>query len=69
MQSIKRKYNLNIQGVLSFDNDTPIVSIADHGEYNVVELLKDFEDREVKISVSFDEDYSQEVDDSTGEII
>ena len=73
-QSIKKKYNLNINGVLSFDGGKPIISIEDRGDFDLATLLMDFDNREVKLSVSFDEEYGDvdeeiDVDPETGEVI
>lgn len=73
-QSIKKKYNLNINGVLSFDGDNPIISIEDRGDFSLSALLVDFDNREVKISVSFDEEYGEadeelDINPDTGEVI
>lgn len=70
-QKVSRKYSLNIQGVVSIDEDGKVyVSVEDRGDFEVNELLKDFNDKECKISVNYDEDYvPMEVDTETGEVI
>lgn len=73
-QSIKKKYNLNIKGVLSFEDNKPIISIEDRGDFDLSTLLMDFDNREIKLSVSFDEEYGEteeelDVDPDTGEVI
>ena len=70
-QKILRKYSLNVNGVISFDeNGKAYVSVEDRGDFELDELLKDFNDKECKISVNYDEDYTEpEVDEETGEVI
>ena len=70
-QRVSKKYSLNIQGVISFDEDgKAYVSVEDRGDFELDELLKDFNDKECKISVNYDEDYVPvEVDEETGEVI
>lgn len=69
-QKISKKYALNIQGVVSIDEDNNIyISIADKGDYNLAELMDIFDGNECKISVSFDEEYGVEASEELGEII
>ena len=70
-QKVSKKYSLNIQGVISFDEDGKVyVSVEDRGDFELDELLRDFNDKECKISVNYDEDYVPvEVDEETGEVI
>lgn len=70
-QRVSRKYSLNINGVISFDEDgKAYVSVEDRGDFELDELLRDFNDKECKISVNYDEDYVPvEVDEETGEVI
>lgn len=70
-QKVSKKYSLNIQGVVSIDeNGTTYVSVEDRGDFAIDELLKDFDGKECKISVNYDEDYIPvEVDTETGEVI
>jgi hypothetical protein len=72
MSNVKKKYNVNIKGVLNITSDGRIVmSIEDIGDMPLDEILEDFDGREVKISVVYDEDYEVEssVDIETGELI
>jgi hypothetical protein len=68
---VSKKYSLNIQGVVSVDEDgKAFVSVEDRGDFEIDELLKDFDGKECKISVNYDEDYVPiEVDPETGEVI
>lgn len=70
-QKVSKKYSLNIQGVIVFDEDGKVyVSVEDRGDFELDELLRDFNDKECKISVNYDEDYVPvEVDEETGEVI
>ena len=70
-QKVSKKYSLNIQGVVSIDEDgKTYVSVEDRGDFEVDELLRDFDGKECKISVNYDEDYVPiEVDPETGEVI
>lgn len=70
-QKVLRKYSLNVNGVISFDeNGKAYVSVEDRGDFELDELLRDFNDKECKISVNYDEDYVPvEVDEETGEVI
>ena len=70
-QKVSRKYSLNVNGVISFDEDgKAYVSVEDRGDFELDELLRDFNDKECKISVNYDEDYIPiEVDEETGEVI
>jgi hypothetical protein len=56
--SITKKYSLSAQGILSItDNDVSIEN-PDTGEMiSLADLLSDFADRTVKLSVNYDEDY------------
>lgn len=56
--AITRKYTLNAKGILDITENTMYIEDGDTGEMvNLKELLADFADREVKISVVYDEDY------------
>lgn len=70
-QKVSKKYSLNIQGVIGIDEDgRAYVSVEDRGDFEIDELLKDFNDKECKISVNYDEDYVPiKVDPETGEVI
>lgn len=57
--SITRKYTLNATGILSVDeNGCVALENLDTGALiDIADLLKDFQDRIIKISVNYDEDY------------
>lgn len=57
--SITKKYALNANGILDI-NDNGIVSIENPDTGELIELktlLKEFADRAIKLSVTYDEDY------------
>lgn len=67
---ISKKYALNIQGVVSINDDNRIyVSVQDKGDYDLADLMDIFNGNECKISVSFDEEYGVETNEELGEII
>lgn len=71
---IVRKYNVSASGVLSIDADGRLYVSCEDGAQDVslAKLLEDFDGRQVKISVNYDEEYSEdevEVDTETGEVI
>ena len=56
--SIIKKYSLNANGILSITDDNIAIENIDTGELiSLAELLRDFADRTVKLSVNYDEDY------------
>jgi hypothetical protein len=72
---IVRKYNVSAQGILTIDADGRLYVSCEDGAQDVslAKLLEDFNDRQVKISCNYDEEYSDEdeikVDTETGEVI
>lgn len=71
MSDVKKKYNVSIKGVMSIDESGRIImSIEDMGDIPLDRILDDFDGREIKIAVNYDEDYEDEpeVDEETGEI-
>ena len=58
MANITLKYSLNAKGIISIEDGVVALENVDTGELiNFSELLSDFADRTVKLSVSCDEDY------------
>ena len=56
--SITKKYSLSANGILSITDDNVAIENPDTGELiDLVELLSEFADRTVKLSVNYDEDY------------
>lgn len=70
MSDIKRNFKIQAKGCLNIDSDGRItISVEDEGDYDLAKILEDFDGREIKLQVTYDEDYGVEVDESTGEII
>lgn len=62
--AIVKKYNLSAQGILVVEDDTVGIENVDTGELiEMKDLLADFKDRTVKLSISYDEEYSQSEDE------
>ena len=68
-QKVQKKYALNIQGVVEIDDGRINIYVEDHGEYDLADLMKAFDGNECKISVSYDEEYTPEVNEETGEVV
>lgn len=68
---IVRKYNVSASGILSIDEDGRLYISCEDGAQDVslAELLDDFDGRQIKFSCNYDEEYSIEIDEETGEII
>lgn len=67
-----RNYKVSGNGVLSIDGDTIFISIEDKGDFNLASVLSDLNEKPVKFSFSYDEDYEEpvvKVDPETGEVI
>ena len=70
MSDIKRNYKVSAKGVLNIDEDGRItISVEEEGDYDLAKVLEDFNGREIKLQVTYDEDYGIEVNEDTGEII
>lgn len=58
MANIVLKYALNAKGILSIEDGEVGIEDSDTGELIMLgELLKDFKDKTVKLSINYDEDY------------
>ena len=77
-QKISKNYKVSITGFVNIDEDEHItVCVEDRGEFNLADVMKDFNDKECKINITYDEDYVPEEDDDevikvnkeTGEVI
>lgn len=56
--SITKKYSLSASGILDINDNVVYIENPDTGELIALKtLLSDFEDRAVKLSVTYDEDY------------
>lgn len=70
MSDIKRNFKVSAKGVLNIDDDGKItISIEDEGDYDLSKILEDFNGREIKLQVTYDEDYGVDIDEDTGEVI
>ena len=70
MSDIKRNFKVSAKGVLNIDDDGRItISVEEEGDYDLAKVLEDFNGREIKLQVTYDEDYGVEVNEDTGEII
>lgn len=73
MSDVKKKYNVSVKGIMNIeDSGRIIMSVEDLGDIPLDRILDDFDGREIKISVNYDEDYEDtgvEVDPETGEVI
>ena len=58
MANIKKKYSLNAKGILVIENDIIGIENTDTGElFSLQDLLADFADKSVSLSVNYDEEY------------
>ena len=56
--AITKKFSLSAQGILSVEDDGVFLENPDTGELiDFKDLLEDFADKSVKLSINFDEDY------------
>ena len=71
MSDVKKNFKVSVKGVMSIDDDGRIImSIEEMGDIPLDRILDDFEGREIKMSVTYDEDYEElEVDPETGEVL
>lgn len=68
-----RNYKVSGSGVLFIEDDQITISIEDKGEFNLATVLADLDNKPVKFSFSYDEDYEEKtvvkVNTETGEIL
>lgn len=56
--AVTKKTSLSANGILSIENGVVGIENTETGEnYNLQDLLSDFKDRLIKLSVNYDEDY------------
>ena len=69
--SMKKNYKISGSGVLCIDGKEIFVLVEDRGTFNLVTVLEDLNDKPVKFSFSYDEEYENavEVYTETGEVI
>ena len=59
--AIVKNYKLSAQGILVIDDDAVGVENVDTGEFiEMKDLLSDFKDKIIKLSISYDEDYRED---------
>jgi lipoate-protein ligase A len=67
-----KNYKVSGSGVLWIDGDAISISVEDKGDFNLATVLADLDEKPVKFSFSYDEDYEEpvvKVNKETGEII
>lgn len=65
-----KNYKVSGSGVLYIDGGSISIDVEDKGEFNLASVLSDLNNKPVKFSFSYDEDYTEpEVDEETGEVI
>ena len=58
MANIKKKYSLNAKSILVIENGTMGIENTDTGEFfDLQDLLADFADKSVSLSINYDEEY------------
>lgn len=70
-KKVSKKYSLSINGVVDIEQDGRInILVEDCGEFDLSILMNDFNGKECKISVNYDEEYTgPDVNTDTGEVI
>lgn len=72
MDTMKKNYKVSGSGILSIDGDRITISVEELGDFNLANVLSDLNDRAIKFSFSYDEDYQEDtpvVDTETGELL
>ena len=73
MSDVKKNFKVSVKGVMNIDSDGRIImSVEDMGDIPLDHILDDFDGREIKMSVTYDEDYEQpnvDIDLETGEVL
>ena len=70
--NMKKNYKVSGSGVLYIEGDAIIIGVEDKGDFNLAAVLADLDNKPVKFSFSYDEEYEEpeiEVDTETGEIL
>ena len=56
--SISKKYSVSGSGILSIEDEKVAIEVEETGELVFLnDLLKDFKDKDIKISCTYNEDY------------
>lgn len=71
---ITKNYKVAATGILSIDGERICISVEDKGDIALDALLRDFNNKAIRLNCSYDEEYvaKEEVDDidlETGEIL
>ena len=68
---MQKNYKISGSGILTIDNDKITICVDDRGEFNLASVLTDLNEKPVKFSFSYDDDYEAtiDVDAETGEVI
>ena len=73
MSDIQKKYNVSVKGIMNIEpNGRIVMSVEDMNDIPLDKILEDFDGREIKLAVNYDEDYedsSVDVDEDTGEVL
>ena len=64
-----RNYKVSGSGVLFIDGDSIVVEVEDKGEFNLAMVLSDLNEKPVKFSFSYDEDYNGPNVDEDGVVL
>ena len=64
-----RNYKVSGSGVLYIDGDSIVVEVEDKGEFNLAMVLSDLNEKPVKFSFSYDEDYNGPNVDEDGVVL
>jgi hypothetical protein len=54
-----KNYKVSGSGVLYIDGDAIMISVEDKGDFNLASVLSDLDEKPVKFSFSYDEDYEE----------
>ena len=73
MSDVKKNFKVSVKGVMNIENNGRIImSVEEMGDIALDHILDDFDGREIKMSVTYDEDYEQldvDIDLETGEVL
>jgi hypothetical protein len=63
--AITQKYSLTANGILSVTDDSVAIENSDTGELiDLRDLLSDFADKSVKLSITYDYDYGNDMENN-----
>lgn len=58
MANVTKKYQLSAKGILVIDNGVIGIENTESGDFfDMADLLSDFADKSIKLTVAYDEDY------------